>query len=380
MTEKTKIESVPLLDLKRQYAAIGSEMERALLECSRSTQYILGKQVESFEQKAGDYCGAKHALGVTSGSDALIIALMAEKIGHKDKVITTPFTFFATAGAISRVGAEPVFVDIEPDGFNINPEKLEKAASSEGVKAVIPVHLFGQCAQMDAIMEISEKYGLAVIEDAAQAIGAEYKNRRAGSIGHYGCFSFFPSKNLGCIGDGGLVTTNDQNRADKLRILRNHGARPKYYHNLVGGNFRLDAVQAAVLSIKLPYLDSWTEKRQSNAAFYRKAFEQAGLSDSIVLPPEIPDRRHIYNQFTVRIKNGMRDRILKTLREKKIGCEIYYPVPLHLQECFESLGHAPGDFPVSEAAANEVVSLPIFPELSEWEMQFVVDTLSQIVK
>lgn len=371
---------MPLLDLKRQYMQVGSEIERALLECSRSTQYILGKTVETFEKEAAEYCGVEHAVGVTSGSDAVIIALMAENIGPGDKVITTPFTFFATAGAIQRVGAQPVFVDIEPDGFNIDPEQLEQAASKTGAKAVIPVHLFGQCANMDPIMKIAEKYGLSVIEDAAQAIGSEYNNQRAGSIGHYGCFSFFPSKNLGCVGDGGLVTTNDAARADMLIILRNHGSRPKYYHKLVGGNFRLDAIQAAVLSVKLPYLDSWTEKRQSNAAFYRNAFEQAFSSDALTLPLELPERRHIYNQFTIRIKNGHRDRALKTLRENKIGCEVYYPVPLHLQECFEPLNYSEGDFPVSETAAKEVISIPIFPELSEAEMQTVVDTLARILK
>ena len=372
------ITQVPLLDLRRQYESIGPEMERALLECARSTLYILGRAVEDFEAESAAYCGAAHAIGATSGSDALIMALMAKNIGSGHKVIAPPFTFFATAGAITRVGATPVFVDIEPDGFNLDPAQLETAAK-QGARAVIVVHLFGQCAEMDPILDIANKYDLVVIEDAAQAIGSEYKGRRAGSMGDFGCFSFFPSKNLGCMGDGGLVTCMDEEKADLLRVLRNHGSRPKYYHRLIGGNFRLDAMQAAVLSVKLPHLDSWTKGRQENAALYRELFAQADLPD-LVCPIELPDRRHIYNQFTLRILNGKRDRVLKSLREKRIGCDIYYPVPLHLQECFADLGYAQGSLPVSEQAAAQAISIPVFPELTEAEITYVVDTLADILR
>jgi dTDP-4-amino-4,6-dideoxygalactose transaminase len=369
---------IPLLDLKRQYAQIGDKIEAAVIESARSTQYILGKTVSDFEEQAAAYCGADHAIGVTSGSDALIVALMAEGIGLGDEVICPPFTFFATAGAIHRVGARPVFVDIEPVGFNLDPELLE-AAINKNTRAIVPVHLFGQAAEMDAIMRIAEKHGLCVIEDGAQAIGSEYKGRRVGSIGHYGCFSFFPSKNLGCLGDGGLVTTNDPDRNAKVRMLRNHGMEPKYYHEVVGGNFRIDALQAAVLSVKLPYLDGWTEGRQENATRYRELFAQAEIP-GIELPTELSERRHIYNQFTIRIGNGRRDVALTHLREKNIGCDIYYPVPLHMQKCFADLGGAAGDFPVSERAAAEVLSIPIFPELSGEELATVVDQLAAVLK
>lgn len=376
--EKKKIDGVPLLDLGRQYALIGGEMEKALIDCARSGRYILGDAVEKFEKESAEYCGVNHAIGVTSGSDALIVALMAEGIGPGDKVITSAFTFFATGGAIWRVGATPIFVDIEPDGFNIDPAKVEQAAGQQGVKAIMVVHLFGQCADMDAIMDIAKKYDLCVIEDAAQSIGSEYKGKRAGSIGHYGCFSFFPSKNLGCMGDGGLVTTNDPERAKMVKMLRNHGSQPKYYHKYVGGNFRIDAMQAAVLSVKLPYLDSWTKGRQKNAATYEELFAKAKM-ENVQLPAVLPERRHIYNQFTLRIKNGLRDRVLKSLRERKIGCEVYYPVPLHLQECFADLNYKPGDIPLSEQASDEVISIPIFPELTTEEQQYVVDSFAEIL-
>ena len=372
-----KITQVPLLDLMRQYEVIGETMEHALIQCARSGRYILGQAVEAFEEQVAPYCGVKHGVGVTSGSDALILALMAEGIGPGDRVITSPFTFFATAGAISRLGATPVFVDIEPEGFNIDPDQVAHEAD-KGARAILVVHLFGQCADMDPILSIADERGMPVFEDAAQAIGSEYKGKRAGSLGRYGCFSFFPSKNLGCMGDGGLVTTGDPDRADLMRLLRNHGARPKYYHKFVGGNFRLDAMQAAVLAVKLPHLDAWSESRQRNAAFYRGLFENAGL-DEVVLPPELPDRRHIYNQFTLRIRNGKRDRVLKSLRERRIGCEVYYPVPLHLQECFASLGYRAGAFPVAETAAKEVISIPIFPELTREEMTHVVEAFSDIL-
>jgi len=375
---ENKIKGAPLLDLGRQYAAIGQEMEKALIDCARSGKYILGAAVLDFEKAAAKYCRTDHAVGATSGSDALLMALMAEGIGPGDKVITTPFTFFATGGAIWRVGAKPLFVDIEPEGFNIDPVQVEKAACEDGVKAIIVVHLFGQCVDMDPVLDLAKKHNLVVIEDAAQSIGSEYKGKRAGSMGHYGAFSFFPSKNLGCMGDGGLVTTKDSEKAEKLEIFRNHGSMPKYYHKYVGGNFRLDAMQAAVLSVKLPYLDSWTEARQKNAERYNRLFADAKI-EGVIVPPVLSRRRHIYNQYTLRIKNGTRNRVLKSLREKNIGCEVYYPVPLHLQECFEGLSYKQGDLPICEQASEEVLSIPIFPELTENEQEYVVKAFKEIL-
>jgi len=376
LSSQNKIESVPLLDLGRQYEAIGEEMEKKLIEIARSGKYVLGQAVEDFENEAAKYCGAQFGVGVTSGSDALIAALMAENIGPGDKVLTTPFSFFATVGAITRLGAVPVFVDIEPAGYNIDP--IQIACSCTDAKAIIPVHLFGQCVDMDAITQAATQFGLVVIEDAAQAIGAEYKGTKAGSIGHYGCFSFFPSKNLGCMGDGGLVTTNDPEKAEKLRIMRNHGMKPKYYHSEIGGNFRLDAIQAGVLSVKLPYLDKWHEARRENAGYYMELFMELGIQNA-VCPILLPDRKHIFNQFTSRVKNGQRDNLVNALRKKNIGCDVYYPVPLHLQECFAYLGHKEGDFPVAEKAAKEVMSIPIFPELTKDEMVYVANTIAEVI-
>jgi len=368
--------NIPFLDLSRQYATIYYDIEKAVLECVRSGKYILGKTVEKFENEMAAYCKSNHAIGVSSGSDALLVSLMAENIGPGDKIITTPFTFFATAGAISRVGATPVFVDIEADGFNIDPAKIE-AAIDKNTRAIIPVHLFGQCADMDSIMAIAEKHNLAVIEDAAQAIGATYKGRRAGSIGHYGCFSFFPSKNLGCMGDGGVVIANDSKRADRVRMLRNHGAKPKYYHQLIGGNFRLDAMQAAILSTKLPYLNFWNEQRRNNANDYRRLLSQIEL---LICPVEVSGRHHVYNQFTLRICNDGRDKVVEYLKDKNIGCEIYYPLPLHLQPCYESLNYKKGDLPIAEKTAKEVISLPIFPELTIEEKIAIADAAIYSIK
>ena len=370
---------VPLLDLKPQYQEIKAEVEPVLADICASQAFILGPKVVECEQAVAAYCHAPAAVGVSSGSDALIIALMAEGIGAGDEVITTPYTFFATVGAIARVGATPVFVDIDPATFNIDPALLE-AAVTPRTKAIIPVHLYGQMADMDAIMPIAKKHNLLVIEDACQAIGAEWNGQRAGSVGDYGCFSFFPSKNLGCFGDGGMVTVRDASKARRIEIFRNHGMDPRYYHPAIGGNFRLDALQAAVVTIKLRRLDAWTARRQANAALYRKLFAEAGLagdSSPVVLPPEVASR-HIYNQFVIRAER--RDALMQRLLDNDIGCAIYYPVPLHLQECFASLGGKPGDMPQSEKAANETLALPIYPDLTPDMIGFVVDTIAAFYK
>ncbi len=366
-TLKKTTQPVPLLDLKAQYATIRDEVKEALDRVLETQYFILGPEVEGLEKEVATYSQCEFGVGVSSGTDALIISLMAVDVGPGDEVITTPYTFFATAGSIARLGAKAVFVDINPLTYNIDVSALE-AAITERTKAIIPVHLFGQMADMDPIMEIAQRHNLYVIEDAAQAIGSEYKGKRAGSIGHLGCFSFFPSKNLGGFGDGGMVTSNHLELADRVKRLRNHGYRKKYYNQEVGGNFRLDALQAAVLRVKLKHLDKWTEGRQRNADVYRGLFEEAGLSD-IVLPTALSDRRHIYNQFVIQVQH--RDELMAHLKERQIGCEIYYPVALHLQECFENWGGQPGDMPVSECAATQTLALPIYPELTD-DMQATV--------
>jgi len=364
------VTQVPLLDLGAQYAAIQTELEAAVLEVLRSQQYILGPVVEACERDLADYCGCRHAVGMSSGTDALLACLMAEDIGPGDEVITTPYSFFATAGAVSRVGATPVFVDILAGTYNIDPDGIESHISAR-TKAIIPVHLFGQCADMDPVLAVARAHRLTVIEDAAQAIGAGYRGRRAGSMGEYGCFSFFPSKNLGAAGDAGLVTTTDAARDEKLRIVRAHGSKPKYHHSMVGGNFRLDAIQAAVISVKLPHLDQWTAQRRINADKYRALFASSGLVSQgmITVPDRAPD--HIYNQFVIRA--SARDELQAHLKTQKIGTEVYYPVPLHLQRCFADLGHVPGDFPESEAAARETLALPVYPELTDAQIEYVVE-------
>jgi dTDP-4-amino-4,6-dideoxygalactose transaminase len=357
-------QAVPLLDLKRQYSTIKGEIEEVLRNVCDSQYFILGPEVEAFEKEVAEYINVKHALGVSSGTDAIILALMALGIGPGDEVITSPYSFFATAGCIARVGARPIFVDIDPASFNLNPELIESKITPR-TKAIMPVHLYGQCAEMDQINAVASKHGLKVIEDAAQALGSEYHSKRAGGLGDVGCFSFFPSKNLGAFGDAGLVTTNDSELYEQLKLLRVHGGKEKYYHDFIGGNFRIDALQAAVLRVKLKHLDSWTRGRQHNAERYRQL-----LTDSTVtLPSESKNRRHIYNQFVIRTEN--RDPLLKQLREAQIGCEIYYPVPLHLQKCFSYLEYSMGDLPQSEIAAKETLALPIFPELREDELAHV---------
>jgi len=359
---------IPLLDLKAGYAAIREEIQVALERVIEAQAFILGPEVEALEAEVAAYSQCQYGIGVSSGTDALLVALMALGVGPGDEVITSPYTFFATAGTIARLGARPVFIDIDPATFNLDPDLLA-AAITPRTKAIMPVHLFGQMADMDPIMEIAERHHLPVIEDAAQAIGAEYKGRRAGSIGTVGCFSFFPSKNLGGFGDGGMVTTQDPALANQIQLLRAHGMRPKYYHQFIGGNFRLDALQAAVLRVKLKYLDGWSEGRQRNAATYRALFAQAGL-DAVVLPVEASERRHIYNQFVIRVPH--RDQVLQHLRESQVGVEIYYPVPIHLQECFRDQGYHQGDFPVSERAALETLAIPIYPELTDEALARVV--------
>jgi dTDP-4-amino-4,6-dideoxygalactose transaminase len=360
---------VPLLDLKLQHDVIEAEIRSAIDEVLRTGKFILGPFVRVFEGEIAARCGVKHAIGVSSGTDALLVSLMALGIGPGDEVITTPYTFFSTVGSISRLGAKPIFVDIDPRTFNMSPDQIEEAISDK-TKAILPVHLFGQCADMDPILDIANKRGLRVIEDAAQAIGAKYKGRSAGTMGDLGCFSFFPSKNLGAYGDGGMVVTNDTELANKIAMLRVHGSKPKYYHSLIGGNFRLDAIQANILSVKLRYLDAWTGKRRQNAASYDRLFDSA----SVVTPYVEPHNFCVYNQYVIRVSR--RDELASFLKENGIGCEIYYPLPLHLQQCYRDLGYHQGDFPQAERAASESLAIPIFPELTEEQRRYVADQIS----
>lgn len=371
--------TVPLLDLKAQYAQIKKDIVPVVEEVMDSQLFILGPRVEELERNIAAYSKAAFGVGVSSGSDALLVSLMALDIKPGDEVITTPFTFFATAGTISRLCARPVFVDIDPVTFNIDPQRIERAVTKK-TRAIIPVHLFGQCADMDPILDVARRHGLAVLEDAAQSIGAEYKGRPSGAIGTLGIFSFFPSKNLGGFGDAGMVVTDDKALADKLKTLRMHGEHVRYYHKTVGGNFRIDALQAAILNVKLRYLDGWSARRRENAAAYNRRFQDSGLTGKgLVRTPAAVyessgDRNHhIYNQYTLRVKD--RDGLMKHLKDHGVGAAIYYPLPLHLQECFKDLGYKAGDFPESERAAAEVVSIPIYPELNDRQKDYVVDTI-----
>jgi dTDP-4-amino-4,6-dideoxygalactose transaminase len=383
--------NVPLLDLKAQFAQIRAEVMPVIDQVCASQHFILGEHVRGLEQEIASYCSAPHGIGVSSGTDALLLALMALDIGPGDEVITSPFTFFATAGTIARAGARPVFCDIDPLTFNLSAaavqafiddhcavqaDRLINRDTGGRIKALLPVHLYGQSADMDPLMAIARLHGLKVIEDAAQAIGTEYKQGvRVGSIGDIGCFSFFPSKNLGAFGDAGLCTTNDPELAESMRVLRVHGGKPKYFHAVIGGNFRLDELQAAVLRVKLKYLDGWTEGRQHNAAYYDSAFAKAGLGAQLRTPLAIPGYRHIFNQYIVRAQS--RDALKARLTEQGIGSEIYYPVPLHLQKCFAYLGYGAGDFPQSELAAAETLALPIYPELEQKQLAHVVTTIAE---
>jgi len=386
---------VPLLDLKAQYSKIKEEIKSAIEEVLESQRFILGPKVEELEKKIAEYSGVKYAVGVSSGTDALLVSLMALNIKPGDEVITTPFTFFSTAGVIVRLNAVPVFVDIDPITYNIDPNKLKdliklKTQNSKfKIKCIIPVHLFGQCADMKPILEIAEKYNIHVVEDAAQSIGAEYPYsnltvKKAGSMGDAGIFSFFPSKNLGGYGDGGMVVTNNENLYRKIKMLRVHGAEPKYYHKIVGGNFRLDALQAAILNVKLRYLDEWSRKRRKNAEYYNKRFKELGLVEKGYVKVPVPvykgkcNNYHIFNQYTIQVKG--RNKLREFLKENGIGTEIYYPIPLHLQECFKSLGYRKGDLPVSEEASETVLSIPIYPELTNEQKEYVIRKIEEFYK
>ena len=371
--------AVPALDLKAQYRAIRDEVEPVVLELLESQQFVLGPQVAQLEAELAAYCGAGHAVGCASGSDALLLPLMAWGVGPGDEVITTPYTFFATGGAVWRLGAKPVFVDIDPVTYNIDPEAIE-AAITPRTKAIIPVHLYGQCAEMDAIVAIARRHDLKVLEDAAQAIGAGYRGRRAGSLGDAAAFSFYPSKNLGGFGDGGLITTGDPELAKTMARLRVHGMEPKYHHAEVGFNSRLDAFQAAVLRVKFRHLDEWTAGRRAVADAYRDLFDAAGLDGLVDLPVERPRHIHVYNQFVIRVDAAVRDAVRARMAEAKVGSEIYYPIPLHQQECFASLGHRAGDFPRSEAAAAETIALPIYPELTDRARRRVVEVVADALR
>jgi dTDP-4-amino-4,6-dideoxygalactose transaminase len=363
---------VPLLDLNAQYEPLRADLLEAITRVCDSQRFIHGPEVEGLERELEAYLGVQHALGMSSGTDAVLAALMALGIGPGDEVVTSTYSFFATAGCVARLGARPVLVDIDPETFNIDPAGAAAAITSR-TRAIIPVHLFGQSADLMPIINAAVRHGVPVIEDAAQAIGAKYQDHAVGGFGAIGCFSFFPSKNLGAFGDAGFVTTNDAGLARQLRLLRNHGMEPKYYHHIVGGNFRLDALQAAVLRVKLPHLDAWTAGRQRNAARYRALFEEAKLTDTVRLPVEARHRTHIYNQFVVRVPR--RDALKAHLDAARIGTEIYYPVPFHLQKCFASLGYARGAFPQAEAAAQDSLALPIYPELTEAQQATVVDAI-----
>jgi dTDP-4-amino-4,6-dideoxygalactose transaminase len=370
--------AVPLLDLKQQYATIRDEVLRVTDEVYSSQLFILGKRVEAFEADFAKYCQTRYSVGLSSGTDALLIALMVLDIGPGDEVIVPAYSFFATAGVVDRLGATPVFVDIRLDDFNIDPALIEKRITPR-TKAIIPVHLFGQCADMDAINAIATKRGLAVVEDAAQAVGAEYRGKRAGSMSPIGCFSFFPSKNLGAFGDAGAVTCDDDALHERLVDFRVHGMRPKYYHRYVGGNFRIDALQAAILHVKLPLLDSWHEGRRRNADIYRELFAESGVGARVLPPRELEGRRHIYNQFVVLFPEGQetRDLVIAHLRANGIGCEVYYPLTLPQQECFRDVPSANDPFPNSDAAALQSLAIPIYPELTRPQIEEVV---AEIVK
>jgi dTDP-4-amino-4,6-dideoxygalactose transaminase len=369
--------NIPLLDLNAQNDPLLPELRAAFDRVATSCHFILGPEVDAFEKECAKYIGSKHAVGVSSGTDALLLCMMALGIGPGDEVITSPFSFFATAGCIARVGATPVFVDIDPVTYNLDPKLVDRAVTTK-TKAIMPVHLFGQSANMGALCELPSTRRIPMVEDAAQAIGAVSRVGNVGTIGTFGCFSFFPSKNLGAFGDAGLVTTNDDALAEKLRVMRAHGSKPKYFHAMIGGNFRIDALQAAILRVKLPHLDSWTKAREKNAALYNELFAKAGLpSEKLGLPKKV-ETRHVYNQYVIRTKR--RDDLRKHLTAAGIGTEIYYPKCLHLQECFASLGYKDGSLPHAEAAAQEVLALPIFAELGEARIKRVVDEVTAFLK
>lgn len=376
-SDTTSAITVPLLDLHAQYTPLREEILAAIVRVCDSQRFIMGPEIDALEQEMAALLGIRRAVAVSSGTDALLLALMALGVGPGDEVVTTTYSFFATAGTIARLGARPVLVDIDDTTFNIDPELVE-AAMTPRTKAITPVHLFGLSADMDLLLEIAGRAKVPLVEDAAQAIGATYKSRPLGGLGAFGCFSFFPSKNLGAFGDAGLVTTNDDALADRARLMRTHGMQPRYYHHVVGGNFRMDALQAAVLRVKAPHLAGWTEARRVNAQRYIAMFREAGLGASITLPLEPVDRRHIFNQFVIR--TPQRDALKRHLDERGIGNEIYYPVPFHLQPCFSYLGHRRGDFPHAEKAAAESLALPVYGELTVEQQARVVDAIAEFVR
>lgn len=370
---------VPLLDLVQQHKKLRPELDTALARVLDTNAFILGEEVAKLEREIADYCNVRHAIGCASGSDAILLALMTLGVGRGDEVITTPYSFFATVSSITRLGAVPVFVDIEADTYNVDPSQIDSKVTSK-TKAIEPVHLYGQCADMSSINEIASSSRIAVVEDAAQAIGAENQGRRAGSISDVGCISFYPSKNLGGLGDGGMMTTNEDEVAQKLKALRVHGSEEKYYHKWVGLNSRLDGFQGATLRVKLPHLETWTEARRANATRYRELFTDAGLTEQVTLPTERANNRHIYNQYVIRVPDGRRDELRSCLASQDIGTDVYYPVPLHLQECFRYLGYREGDLPESERAAQETLALPIYPELAPEQQEYVVDCIADFFK
>lgn len=378
MTDATKPAAtmIPLLDLHAQYAPLRDQIVAAVTRVCDSQRYIMGPEVTAFEREIAALIGVSHAVTVSSGTDALLLALMALDVKIGDEVITSTYSFFATAGAIARVGARPVLLDIDPVTFNLDPAAVA-AAITERTTAILPVHLYGLSADMDPILAIAARHGIPVVEDAAQAIGSTYKGRPAGGMGAVGCFSFFPSKNLGALGDAGLLTTNDAAIAHKAALLRNHGMEPKYFHHIVGANFRMDAIQAAVLRVKAPHLAAWTEARRMNAQRYARLFREAGVEDKVTLPVEPAGYRHIFNQFVIRTAG--RDGLKAYLDRKQIGNEIYYPVPFHLQPCFAYLGYGRGDFPVAERAANESLAIPIYSELTTDQQQTIVEAIAEFV-
>ncbi|MCC6417516.1 MAG: DegT/DnrJ/EryC1/StrS family aminotransferase [Gemmataceae bacterium] len=363
--------AVPLCDLLGQYRELEPQIRDALARVLASGQVILGPEVAALEEEVARYCDAAHAVGCASGTDALLLALHALDVGPGDEVILPAFTFFATAGAVCRTGARPVLVDIDPVTYNLDPVQVESKITDR-TRAVIPVHLFGQCADMDPLWRLAERHGLALIEDAAQALGAEYRGQRTGTLGAVSCFSFYPSKNLGAYGDAGLTTTNDTSLAARMRRLRVHGMEPKYHHREIGWNARIDTLQAAILRVKLPHLERWTEARRTAARRYDALIEEHRLDGFLTRPATAPQRRHVFNQYVVRVAGGQRDALMKYLHAEKIGCEIYYPIPLHRQECLAYLGHAEGDFPLSEEASRTVLALPMFPELTEEQQRRVL--------
>jgi len=364
--------NVPLCDLGAQYQPLRADVEAAIMRVLDSGQVILGPEVAAFEQEAANYCGAAQGIGCGSGTDALLLALHALEIGPGDEVIMPPFTFFATVGSVLRTGATPIFADIDPLTYNIDPRQIE-AKITDRTRAIMPVHLYGQCADMEPIWQIAEEHDLVVIEDAAQAIGAEYRGKKTGTLGGIACFSFYPSKNLGTYGDAGLVTTNDPDWAARMRALRVHGMEPKYYHKFVGWNARLDAIQAAILRVKLPHLEKWTHARQLAAERYDDLIENSRLHRFLQRPMIAPNRRHVYNQYVVRVAGGERDTVMQHLKQNGVSCDIYYPVPLHLQECLKHLDYRAGDFPISEEACRSVLALPMFPEITLAQQQRVID-------